>query len=433
MKAIAILPASLVLAGVLSFQACNSTESEDKCPGDTTSLIVILSAPEGVSPEITVTGPGGFVQTVTAVGADTLSGLVAGEYSLSYKRVKVAGEIVGKAYFARIAAPKVTLAACEPRTVTIAYEQEPGSERAYVIEGSGIRAFSAAKLAATGSPAADNTLKAPAGAKNMAFDAWGNLWFSNAEGVYMYAMEDLAKPDAAYRIKLTGSGVMGGGIPGAGPLAFDADGSLWIAQIASDKIVKLTPDQIAATGSPAPGVTITGPSVDGVLALAFDAEGNLWAANGNDEVVRFSKSRLVASSASEADVVIVHKSGPPVIGVYRGPQSLAFDAAGNLWIGYFLGNQLVKLPSAQQAVSDTIQPPAVDLQGSVTVLLESAAIDEAGSVWMPGKVGQVVKVPASGLSVSGDMAASTVLTSPDVAYAKDIAFNPAPAALPLND
>lgn len=429
----ALVGALILAAGPIAFQGCTSTDSDDpKCPGDTTTLIVNLSVPAGLAgAAVTITGPGSYSATVTST--DTLSGLAAGSYSVSYRRLKVAGSIVGKAYYGKISAPTFTLAACTPHTLSVEYLQEPGSERAYVLEGSAIRAFTAAQLAATGSPEAAHSLKSPAGPKGLAFDAWGNLWFSNAEGVFMYAMEDLAKADAVYKVKLTGAGVMGNGIPGAGPLAFDGEGNLWIGQIASDRAVMLPKAALAATGAPSPAVTLSGASLNGVQSLAFDAEGNLWAANSDDAVVKFAKARLAADGASAADVVIVHKSGPPVINVYGGPSSLAFDAAGNLWIGYFAGNDLVKVPKAALAVSDTIQPPDVALKGSVLVLLEGLAFDEAGGAWMPGKAGQVVKAGAGRLTASGSLATDVILTSPQIGYADEIAFNPAPEALPLRD
>jgi hypothetical protein len=126
-------------------------------------------------------------------------------------------------------------------------------------------------------------------------------------------------------------------------------------------------------------------------------------------------------------------SGPPVIGPYRTPSCLAFDAAGNLWIGYFAGTDLVKVPKAALAVSDTIQPPDVVLEGSVLALLEGLAFDGGGGAWMPGKAGQVVRVSPSTFNSSGDMVAGTVITSPQIGYADEMAFNPAPEALPLRD
>lgn len=425
---------ALILAGgLVAFQGCTSTENDDpKCPGDTTTLVVNLTVPSGlVGAAVTITGPGSYSATVTST--DTLSGLAAGSYTVTYKRLKVAGTVVGKAYYGKISEPAFTLAACTPNTISVEYVQEPGSERAYVLEGSAIRAFTAAQLAVTGSPEAATSLKSPAGPKGIAFDAWGNLWFSNAEGVFMYAMEDLAKADAVYRVKLTGEGVMGRALPGAGPLAFDDEGNLWVGQIASDRAVKLPKASLAATGKPTPTVTLSGASLNGVQALAFDADGNLWAANADDAVVRFGKARLAADGSGAADVVIVHRSGPPVIGTYSTPSSLAFDAAGNLWIGFFAGNDLVKVPKAALAASDTIQPPAVALKGSVLALIEGLAFDEAGGAWMPGKAGQVVKAGAGKLAASGDLALDVIITSPQIGYADEIAFNPAPEALPLRD
>lgn len=431
-KTLSTLTISLAFGmGLLMFQGCTSSEEEDRCPGDTSTLVVNLTSPAGVSPSVTITGPNNYTVTLTAT--DTLSGLAAGSYSVTYKRFKVAGSIVGKAYYGKISESTFTLTACTPNTITVEYLQEPGSERAYVIEGSSIKAFSAAKLAANGSPEPDNTLKTPAGPMCLAFDAWGNLWFSNAEGVFMYAMEDLAKVDAVYKVKLTGTGVMGGGIPGAGPLAFDDDGSLWIGQIASDKIVRLTRDQLAATGQPVPAVSLSHADLGGVLSIAFDADGNLWATNEDDGVVKYAKARLAASLTTAADVVLVHKSGPPVIGVYSAPQNLAFDGAGNLWIGFFAGNDLVKVPKSLQAASDTIQPPEVSLKGGVTMLLDGLAFDASGGAWMPGSLGNMVKVGVDGLAGTGTMVAAVVLTIPGFGNADDIAFNPSPEALPLRD
>lgn len=431
MKIATWLPTLVLMTAALPFLGCDTSESEEKCPGDTSTVIVTLTLPAGIAGTVTLTGPGSYSATLNA--SDTLSGLAAGAYTVTYKRIKTEGAIVGKAYYGKISEPTFTLSACAPKTLSVEYLQEPGSERAYVTEGSGIQAFSAAQLAATGSPDAVNTLKTPAAPSGMAFDAWGNLWFSNAEGVFMYAMEDLAKSDAQYRVKLTGAGVMGGGIPGAGPLAFDDEGSLWIGQIASDRVVRLTKDQLAATGAPTPSLTLAHTDLNGVQSLAFDADGNLWAANSDDGVVKFAKARLSASQSSAADVSLIHMSGPPVIGTYRGPSCLAFDAAGNLWIGYFAGNDLVKVPKASLAVSDTIQPPNVVLEGSVLALLEGLAFDGGDGAWMPGKAGQIVRVSPSALILSGDMVATTVITSPQVGYADDIVFNPAPEALPLRD
>ena len=61
--------------------------------------------------------------------------------------------------------------------------------------------------------------------------------------------------------------------------------------------------QLAASGSPAPGVQLTG--LDGPSGLAFDAAGNLWVAfTGADRVARYNASRLGASSTASPDLVL---------------------------------------------------------------------------------------------------------------------------------
>ncbi len=412
---------------MLGFTGCN-TDTEEKCPGDTTSVAILLTVPPGVAGAVLLSGPNGYSMELNA--SDTLTGLSSGEYRVSTKRVKLAGSIVGKAYYGQISEPAFTLTACTPNSVTVAYVQEPGSEKLWVASNSRLHAFAAANLAATGAPAPDISLKTPAAPRSIAFDTRGNLWFANAEGVFMYAMEDLGTAAAVYRVKLTGPGVTGVGTPGAGSLAFDDEGSLWIAQIADRKIVKLTAAQIAATGQPTPTVTISSPDLDGTESLAFDAAGNLFAASG--DVLRFSRASLTTSYSGAADAKIVHRTGPPVIGIITLPNNLAFNKDGTLWITYFNSGSLIPLLADKQAVSDTLIP-VINIEASVLALVEGLTIDEAGSLWIPGKAGKILSVASGSLGVSGNLAAAVTLSSPAVDYAGAMAFNPAAEALPLRD
>ena len=73
--------------------------------------------------------------------------------------------------------------------------------------------------------------------------------------------------------------------------------------------------------------------------LAFDASGNLWVADSAGAIVRFDAARLTADIDDEAGdaVIFTQQPGPVRIGL-GAPSRLVFDAAGNLWRGYFAGN-----------------------------------------------------------------------------------------------
>lgn len=177
-------------------------------------------------------------------------------------------------------------------------------------------------------------------------------------------------------------------------------------------------------------MAISSPDLDGTESLAFDAAGNLFAASG--DVLRFNHDRLTANYTGAADAKIVHRSGPPIIGIITLPNNLAFDKDGALWITYFNSSSLIPLAPENQAVSDTIIP-LVSINADVLALVEGLAFDESGNLWIPGRAGEILSVAQGSLGVSGNLTAAVTLSSPAVAYASLLAFNPSAAALPLRD
>ncbi len=52
-------------------------------------------------------------------------------------------------------------------------------------------------------------------------------------------------------------------------------------------------------------------------------------------------------------------------------------------------------------------------------------------LWMPGKSGKIVRIAPANLLVTGDLVADVTLTPVGLGYASNMAFDPAPAVLPL--
>jgi hypothetical protein len=149
--------------------------------------------------------------------------------------------------------------------------------------------------ASTGTLVAEftNGLNFPA---NIAFDSTGNVWVSNANNntVVMYAKSRLGNnPDNAAPDRIisnTNIGTTGGQNSLRYPegLAFDAQGNLWVAnniegQVGTEAptIVKYTPAQITASGSPTPNATLILEAASGTSGqpggLAIDPlDGGLW-------------------------------------------------------------------------------------------------------------------------------------------------------------
>src|SRR5690606_17095512 len=115
---------------------------------------------------------------------------------------------------------------------------------------------------------------------------------------------------------------------------------------------------------------------------------------------------------------------------------LAFDASGSLWLNDFKANAFVRI-----AQSDLTGTGAVDVQPQVrvfigvTALLDGFAFDEQGGLWSAGSQGRVVRLSPAQLTVASSTGSPTtpelILSSEDFGSARDVAFYPAPAALPL--
>jgi hypothetical protein len=179
---------------------------------------------------------------------------------------------------------------------------------------------------------------------SIAFDSHGTLWLaaqSNSSGpasIIGYTAAQLAaggSPAPAYTISAT-SAAGGPGILSIPQwLAFDASGDLWVGD-QEGQLLEYTAAQMASSGSPTPAVlATTGTATDFPMFLAFDANGNLWVVDPNygtpspSKVSEFSKSELAG---------IVGNPSPSAVFTLTASQtstnwsSIAFDNGGNLWM-----------------------------------------------------------------------------------------------------
>ena len=235
--------------------------------------------------------------------------------------------------------PEACVRAGATTVATVTYTLVPTSGKLWVGVGnapddSTMLGFTPASLAATRTSAADVAANT-GGSDGFTFDRAGNIWVLGGTTAdpplarypaALFASDGVKAPDVTIE-----SSSFGSSIPGPKVVAFDPAGNLWVSVVAEDKVVMFTAAQVAAGG--APTATVERRGLTSPQGLAFDSAGNLWVvAHDEDTVVRIDKDHLAMSGDTE-DLAITAETPPPVIGGLT-PISLAFDAAGTLWVNY---------------------------------------------------------------------------------------------------
>ena len=147
---------------------------------------------------------------------------------------------------------------------------------------------------------------------------------------------------------------MGGGPWG---LTFDNSGNLWVGGYTTSVLVEYTKSQLASSSNPAPAVTISGLGSN-MVTPAFDASGNLWFStydSAQEAVEELTPGQLAASGSPTPAVSISTGSN-------NEPAGLAFDTAGNLWVGYYEGHTVNEF-TANQLASSGSPTPANTMRG----------------------------------------------------------------------
>jgi sugar lactone lactonase YvrE len=175
-----------------------------------------------------------------------------------------------------------------------------------------------------------------------------------------------------------------------------SSGRLWVgAQNSAGPLLAWAADALGVSGSTAPGVVINSkPQIPTGRGVAFDKVGNLWAADPSGTLKRFPASGLGQSGERVPDAII---SSPSIGGGIPGPISLAFDGAGNLWVGVGAAKKVIRFTPDQldQSGSPT---PGVELTGLDTP--DALAFDSAGNLWVASGGNRVRKVSVARLGTS---------------------------------
>lgn len=209
-------------------------------------------------------------------------------------------------------------------------------------------------------------------------------------------------------------------------MIFDAHHNLWIGFSgvvgnAGAPVLEISAADIAALASGLgvkPAVIIRYASTLKVQAfvvprsLAFDAAGDLWVSDGDvNGFVEFKPRQIAHSGAPPASIFI---SAPDFF-----PGVMRFDGANNLWVAQFelpgTPQQLLRFAPADRAASGPPVPSlTINLPDSLAP--QDLAFDSAGNLWVAGSSahGDALEMfTAADLSGSGETAptAATTITS----------------------
>ena len=385
------------------------SDAGDTCPESSSEgeLAVEIGIEAGVGADVRVLrGTTELGTSLTATGSQRLA---AGRYSVAPHRVRAAGELVGPAFQGAVDGEQERCVRAGRTTqVRVVYAREPGSEKLWLTQSNGddaqVMAFDASQLAARGEQVPSVKL-APKldSAGPIAVDGKGQLWIASGTGkLVAYAASRLGTSStSAPEISIDGPSVCEPVVPcGPRALAFDASGALWVAT--TSRIVKLAAESLEQSGQPLAAVTIASADAGNPRALAFDAHGNLWVADATGAVVKFEAGQLTHDIDTDPAGVVVYaqQPGPVMIGLGE-PEGLVFDRDGNLWVGYFGGNALVRFkPSelAARSASDNPLIPSLYLKIGAEALITDLALDEGGNLWLPGRQGTIYFIAKAQLS-----------------------------------
>ncbi|MGA2838437.1 MAG: hypothetical protein ABSF84_17780, partial [Acidimicrobiales bacterium] len=257
---------------------------------------------------------------------------------------------------------------------------------------------------------ASSAFSAPAG---LSFDRSGNLWMSNEDGdtVIDFTRAQLAtsgSPQPTVVLSASGTGTTASLATPFGT-AFDAAGNLWVENLGNSSVVSFPPSQLATTGDPVPAARLM-PSVglEGPGDVAFDPSGNLWVTNPSDSVnavVAFTPAQI-AAGASRPSIVVSLPGGTTVSGI-------TFDATGDLWVSDDLSNAISEYPAASLATSGAPTPSVIlSANGDTLDGPQTMAFDAAGDLWVADAGNNhVVEYAATQLATSGSPIPAVTLES----------------------
>jgi uncharacterized protein (TIGR03437 family) len=172
-----------------------------------------------------------------------------------------------------------------------------------------------------------------------------------------------------------GKGSSGDGLPATGAalnsphgVAVDSAGNVYIADTANARVRKVNTAGVISTiagngqaGLPTNGAAAVSSSLSAPWGVKVDANGNVFISDPpNIRVFEVSASGTITTLAGTGTAGFAGDGGPPASALLENPTGLAVDAAGDLYIADAMGNRVRKISAA------TAVPPAISAIGMLS-------------------------------------------------------------------
>jgi DNA-binding beta-propeller fold protein YncE len=150
------------------------------------------------------------------------------------------------------------------------------------------------------------------------------------------------------------------------PLAVAIDplnGNVWVVNYSNSRVSLLS-----SSGAPLSGTTGYGAnSMAFIVAVAIDGNRNAWVGGQNDAMITQISPNI--SSGNAAD-----NSSSSGVSCCNGPQNIATDQNGYVWIANFYGNSISQVSASGTVISPGYSGGAINQPRAI-------AVDGAGNVW----------------------------------------------------